>query len=100
LGGEGAKIREQVRAIVLVGSRRWNLRLTNGMDIRLPEANVEKALATLTKLDNDEQLLSRDIVAIDLRLPDRLTVQLSDDAAKARYDALNPPKAKRKAGDA
>jgi len=93
------KIREQVRAIVLVGSRRWNLRLTNGMDIRLPEANVEKALATLTRLDSEEQLFSRDIVAIDLRLPDRLTVQLSDDAAKARADALAAAaKQKRKAG--
>jgi cell division protein FtsQ len=94
------QVRDQVRALVLVGERRWNLRLTNGMDIRLPEANVEKALATLTKLDGDEQLLSRDIVAIDLRLPDRLTVQLSEDAAKARTDAINAAKPKRKAGDA
>jgi cell division protein FtsQ len=94
------QVRDQVRAIVLVGGRRWNLRLTNGMDIRLPEANVEKALATLTKLDRDEQLLSRDLVAVDLRLPDRLTVQLSEDAAKARTDAINAAKPKRKAGDA
>lgn len=93
------KVRDQVRAIVLVGSRRWNLRLANGMDIRLPEENVEKALVTLTKLDSEEQLLTRDIVAIDLRLPDRLTVQLSDDAAKARADALAAAaKQKRKSG--
>jgi cell division protein FtsQ len=27
-----------------VAERRWNLRLTNGLDVRLPEAGVEQAL--------------------------------------------------------
>ncbi len=89
-----------VKAIVFVGERRWNLRLANGLDVRLPENGVEKALATLSKLDSEEQLFSRDIVAIDMRLPDRLTVRLSEDAAKARLDAINAAKPKRKAGDA
>ena len=94
-------IRNQTRAIILVGERRWNLRLTNGMDVRLPETGVETALATLVKLDGQEQLLSRDITSIDLRLPDRLTVRLSEDAAKARADAIAAAsKPKRKAGDA
>lgn len=93
-------IRNQTRAIILVGERRWNLRLTNGMDVRLPETGTEAALATLVKLDGGEQLLSRDITSIDLRLPDRVTVRLSEDAAKARADALAASKPKRKAGDA
>ena len=93
-------IRNQTRAIILVGDRRWNLRLTNGMDVRLPETGTEAALATLVKLDSDEQLLSRDITSIDLRLPDRVTVRLSEDAAKARADAIAASKPKRKAGDA
>ena len=42
----------------------------------------------LSKLDKEERLFSRDIVAVDMRLADRLTVQLSDDAAKAREDLL------------
>ena len=42
----------------------------------------------------------RDIVAVDMRLPDRLTVQLSDDAAKAREDLFKDKKPKKKAGDA
>jgi cell division protein FtsQ len=70
------------------------------MDVRLPETGTEAALATLVKLDSDEQLLSRDITSIDLRLPDRVTVRLSEDAAKARADALAAAsKQKRKAGD-
>src|SRR5207248_837941 len=37
-------IRDQVRASVLVGERRWNLRLKNGLDIRLPEVEIASAL--------------------------------------------------------
>jgi cell division protein FtsQ len=86
------------KAAVFVGERRWNLRLKDGLDVRLPEHDVEPALAELSKLDHDDHLFSRDIVAVDLRLPDRLSVQLSDDAAKAREDLFKKPK--KKAGDA
>src|SRR5881275_1545515 len=82
-----------------VGERRWNLRLKDGLDIRLPENDVGNALAALSKLDKDDRLFSRDIVAIDVRLPDRLTVQLSEDAAKAREELFKDKK-KKKAGDA
>ena len=92
-------IRSAMRASVLVAERRWNLRLNNGIDVRLPEANVEQALDRLVALDRDKKLLSRDIVAVDLRLPDRVTVRLSDAAAQARDDALKDKK-KKKAGDA
>jgi cell division protein FtsQ len=87
------------KAAIFVGERRWNLRTRDGLDIRLPENDVGNALATLSKLDKEDRLFSRDIVAIDMRLSDRLTVQLSDDAAKAREDALKKSQ-KKKPGDA
>jgi cell division protein FtsQ len=93
-------LRDQVRASVLVAERRWNLKLKSGLDVRLPEANVERALDTLVELDRDKKLLSRDITMIDMRLSDRVTVRLSDEAAAARDDALKPQKPKRKGGDA
>ncbi len=101
-------IRDVLLASVLVAERRWNLRLKNGIDVRLPEADVEQALATLVKLDRDKKLISRNITAIDLRLPDRVTVRLSEDAAAARDEAekaalketLKEKKPKRKGGDA
>lgn len=89
-------IRQQVKAIVYVGERRWNLRLADGIDVRLPEKDVDAALATLARLDKNENLFSRDITAIDLRLPDRLTVRLSEDAAKARADMLKDREKARK----
>ena len=97
--GRFAAIRAQLRASVLVAERRWDLWLKNGVEIRLPETRVEQALELLTRLDRDKQLLSRDIVAVDLRLPDRVSVRLSDGAALAREVALKDKK-KKKAGDA
>jgi cell division protein FtsQ len=88
------------KAAIFVGERRWNLRLKDGLDVKLPENDVGNALASLSKLDRDERLFSRDIVAVDMRLPDRLTVQLSDDAAKAREELFKKQAQKKKAGDA
>jgi len=93
-------IRSQLRASILVAERRWNLRLDNGIDVRLPETDVVAALDRLVVLDRDKKLLSRDITMVDLRLPDRVTVRLSDAAAQARNEALAANKKKKKAGDA
>ncbi len=72
-------IRSRMRALVRVADRRWNIRLRNGMDIRLPEEGVESALDQLVALDTINGLLSRDIAAIDLRLRDRITIRLNSD---------------------
>jgi len=94
------QMRDFVRASVLVGERRWNLRLKNGIDVRLPESDTAAGLERLVALDREKNLITRDIVAIDLRLPDRVTVRLSDAAAQARADALKDKKPKKKGGAA
>jgi cell division protein FtsQ len=95
------EIRAMLKASIFVAERRWNLRLNNGLDVRLPEAGVEQALERLVALDRDKKLLSRDIVSVDLRLPDRVTVRLSDAAAQARDEAIkDKDKKKKKGGDA
>jgi cell division protein FtsQ len=94
------QVRSVTKAAIFVGERRWNLRLKDGLDIRLPENDVGNALASLSKLDREDKLFSRDIVAVDMRLPDRLIVQLSDDAAKAREELLKKQQQKKKAGEA
>jgi cell division protein FtsQ len=92
------QVHSVTKAAVFVGERRWNLRLKDGLDIRLPENDVGNALAALSKMDKDDKLFSRDIVAVDMRLPDRLIVQLSEDAAKAREELFKDKK--KKAGSA
>jgi cell division protein FtsQ len=73
-------IRSRMRALVRVADRRWNIRLRNGMDIRLPEEGVESALDQLVALDTIHGLLDREIAAIDLRLRDRISIRLTNEA--------------------
>jgi cell division protein FtsQ len=85
-----------VQASVLVAERRWDLHLRNGVVVMLPAKDPEGALARLAELDRSKKLLSRDIVNVDLRLADRVTVQLSDAAAAARAEALKAAEKNRK----
>jgi cell division protein FtsQ len=94
------RVNSVTKAAIFVGERRWNLRLKDGLDLKLPENDAGNALATLSTLDKEEHLFSRDIVAVDMRLPDRLTVQLSEDAARAREELFKEKKPKKKVGDA
>jgi cell division protein FtsQ len=97
-------IARRVEASVLVANRRWSLHLKGGIEVLLPENDPEQALQTLARLDRAKKLLARDIIMVDLRLPDRVTVRLSDAAAAAREEALHATdkdkKAKRKGGEA
>jgi cell division protein FtsQ len=68
--------------------------------VRLPEFDVDKALDQLAALERDAKLSSRDITVIDLRLADRVTVQLSDTAAQARDEAAKKKQQKPKGGAA
>lgn len=82
------QLKDRVRAAVRVGERRWNLRLDNGVEVRLPEEGAEAALAELVRLAREQDILGRDIKAIDLRFPDRLIVKLP------QASPLTPPAAK------
>lgn len=64
----------RVRAAVWVGGRRWNLRLENGIDVRLPEDGAAEAWQRLAEFDRRHRLLAGEVTAVDLRLPDRLVV--------------------------
>jgi len=68
----------QLRAAVLVAGRRWDLHLDHGVTVKLPEKHVRQALAELVRLDKEHGLLTRDVVVVDLRLPDRVTVRLPE----------------------
>ncbi len=86
-------IGSMVEAAVLVGGRRWDLRLKNGVDVRLPEHDMAQALNQLAMVQQTNGVLDRDVVAVDLRIPDRLSIQTSAAAADARR---KPPEKKQK----
>jgi cell division protein FtsQ len=94
------EIRSKVKAYVRISGRRWDLHLNNGIIIKLPEVNVAKALHLLSRLDAEQQVMSRDIAAIDLRLSDRTTIQLTQAATERREAAVTArEKALKKAGN-
>jgi cell division protein FtsQ len=49
---------------------------------------MREALAQLVKLDAERQILSRDVVVVDLRLPDRVTVRLPE--GRSLEDVTSP----------
>lgn len=78
------EIARRLQIATLVGERRWDLKLRGGVTVRLPENDVQTALARLSAADAEGQLLNRDILVVDLRLSDRLVVETSQGAAERR----------------
>lgn len=72
---ERPALSERVLAGVRVAERRWNLRMTSGTDVMLPEGHEIEALDRLMQLQQDHAVLDRPLLAIDLRLPDRLILR-------------------------
>lgn len=81
-------LRTKIRAGMLVSGRRWTLKMENGLDVRLPEENPAAAVARLVRLDRETGLLDKDVLAIDLRMPDRVVVRLTEEAAAARTEGV------------
>lgn len=73
------ELQKRVVAAVRVGERRWNLRMSNGADVMLPEGAEGPALAKLAELHASQSLLDRPLAVVDLRLPDRLVVRPQPD---------------------
>ena len=81
------ELKPRVEAGVLVGQRRWNLRLKSGVDIKLPEDNPQAAIAELLTLQRQSRILEKDALALDFRVPGRVFVRLTEDAATAWAEA-------------
>lgn len=60
----------RLRTIERVGARRWDLVLTDGVIVKLPEQGWETELAELERLVVEKAVLDRDVEIIDLRYPD------------------------------
>jgi cell division protein FtsQ len=86
------ELKPRVEAGVLIGGRRWNLRLKNAIDVKLPEDNPLGAVARLLKLQREQRILERDVLALDFRAPDRVFVRLTQESAAAWAEAHAPKK--------
>ena len=88
-------LRSKVRAGMLVSGRRWTIKLENGLDVRLPEENAVAAMTRLVRLDRETGLTGKDVLAVDLRIPDRVVVRLTEEAAAARVETSGKKKLQR-----
>ncbi|SIS85130.1 cell division protein FtsQ/DivIB [Phaeovulum vinaykumarii] len=79
-----APILPQLRGLVRVGERRWDMVLTGDRRLLLPAENPVAALRRVLALDKAEDLLARDFVQVDMRLAERPTVRLTE-AAQGEY---------------
>ncbi|WOC17001.1 cell division protein FtsQ/DivIB [Pseudochrobactrum sp. MP213Fo] len=87
----------KVRAYARVSDRRWDLLFDNGVRVLLPEQDVKRALAEVETLQRTKDIFGRDILSLDMRLDDRVTVQLTPAGMESREKML---KAREKAAKA
>ena len=80
-------LRSRIRAGILVSERRWTLKMTTGLDVKLPENDPEGAIAQFARVARESRLLDKDLVSIDLRVPGRMYARLTEEAAAARAEA-------------
>jgi cell division protein FtsQ len=81
-------LKPRIRAGMLVSGRRWTLKMDNGIDVRLPEQGAKEAVQRLARLDREQRILDKDVLAIDLRMSDRIVVRLSEEAAAAHAEMM------------
>lgn len=78
----------RVQAAVRVSNRRWNLKLQNGIEVRLPARGISDSLRKLVRMDAKNGVLSRNIRAVDLRVPGRITILIDSESAAQRRAAF------------
>ena len=100
------EIARQMKGAQWLGQGRWDLRMESGETISLPRgAEAGPALAAFARENSARPLLGRGFVRFDLRIPDKMVVQVKTDgsgvpkprkpkpAASASPPAARPPSA-------
>ena len=70
----------RLRGLVRMGERRWDVVLDRDQRILLPETDAVQALERVIAMDQAVDMLERDLLAVDLRLPSRPTLRMADGA--------------------
>lgn len=76
-------IHGRLRALVRVGARRWDVVLDRGLTIMLPAEAPDDALSRVMAWHYGEELLDRGLAVIDMRLADRPTIRMTEEAAES-----------------
>ena len=69
------EIVEKVEAASLKSGRRWDLVLKTGAVVKLPEDDLVLAFRRLARMQEEKQILDKDVKIIDVREPTRILVR-------------------------
>ncbi len=72
-----------------MGERRWDVVLTRDQRIMLPERDAVRALERVIVLDQVQDMLERDVVAVDMRLAERPTIRMRERAVEDWWRVKN-----------
>ena len=68
----------RVHAAIRLSDRRWNIMFMNGIEVMMPEDNLEEAWKKLARLQIEKQVLDREVKTIDLRMHDRVYIKMQN----------------------
>lgn len=74
----------QIKSSVWIGKRRWDLNLTGGIKIKLPEKGPDLAWDRLYEYESKQKILTKEVLIIDFRLHGKTIVRLTPQEAKRR----------------
>lgn len=74
------------RGLVRMGERRWDVVLDRDQRILLPAEGAVQALERVIALETAEEVLTRDVLRVDLRLAQRPTVQMTRNATESWWE--------------
>lgn len=80
-------IKSRMRGLRRVSDRRWDVVLDRRQTIKLPATNPVTSLERLLALDEAHELLNRDIVSVDMRNPERVSVRMEPNAGPVDVNA-------------
>lgn len=76
-----------------IGGRRWDLSFATGETVSLPESDAAavRALKRFARMDSSVQLLGRDMIRFDLRIPGKMIVRVPPGATPPPATSLETP---------
>jgi cell division protein FtsQ len=75
------EVQKRITGLTRINQRRWDLHLNQKLVIKLPESNIEGALARLNFLLEAKKINLDEVKMIDLRLPKQLIAKVTQEAA-------------------
>lgn len=75
-----APLQARLRGLVRMGERRWDVVLDRDQRILLPERDPVRALERVIVLADVQEMLDRDVAAVDMRLGQRPTIRMNENA--------------------